>query len=719
MSTLKINPFEYFTDTNGDPLDAGYIYVGGVNLDPETNPIGVYYDAALTIPVSQPIRTVNGYILNAGSPASLFVDGNYSIRVRNKNLVQIYYIPDFLSFGLRSPLAGGDGSASVGFIQSGSGALARTSQDKMRERISLKDYGAIGDGTLHTLGSIYTNLSSAQAVYPLATALTQSVDFVAFQAAITYCNSKQNNNLVSTLIDSGATLVIDDGVYDMTGIASTVYIQCNLQCGAAEFMIPASYNGEVLRVGKDTANISMIGIRVEVPAIYKPNGSNFAGVGSVAVRLANLYMSEIKFTGRINYFQELIVVGGVNAGNAYNRIYLNQLAYGQTLLKLTCGVGGWSNDNWYFGGQLNMQSLNGWDRNTGYYQIYIDGTNSTIASNNFYVSAEGAGADYLVYINQGANNKFYGHHEGGQFNSPKTFTISGSTLTDTSASGSTLVVGDMIQVIYLTGNLPANMFLTTNYYVRSVAGNTFTVSPDQTGAAVVFSASSGTYAYSLIQRVRFTGNRCYDNTFVDWFVPSSDGMQMIQDTGAFGNTWRRTNTHTCLQNVPADHPLYKGQNLATSARRPIFATYENNIDVDQNPSLWSNALSPKGLLFNDSTGAQSGLISENGTFGILNYTNFKDGRGQVYEVRYGLSAINATLTGTVPANDRLLVTQTYTGTATGDQLTVTPTGTMQAGLIVGWARISGTNTATVAIHNLTASPISLSQGFKFTALVTV
>ncbi|HLF67204.1 MAG TPA: hypothetical protein VI522_06250, partial [Gammaproteobacteria bacterium] len=134
MSTLKVNPFEYFTDTNGDPLDAGYIYVGGVNLDPETNPIGVYYDAALTIPVSQPIRTVNGYILNAGSPASLFVDGNYSIRVRNRNLVQIYYISDFLSFGLNSPLAGGSGSASVGFIQSGAGALARTSQEKMRER---------------------------------------------------------------------------------------------------------------------------------------------------------------------------------------------------------------------------------------------------------------------------------------------------------------------------------------------------------------------------------------------------------------------------------------------------------------------------------------------------------------------------------------------------------------------------------------------------------
>lgn len=60
MSALRVNPFEYFTDTNGDPLDDGYIYVGVANLDPETNPISVFYDSALTIPVAQPIRTVAG-----------------------------------------------------------------------------------------------------------------------------------------------------------------------------------------------------------------------------------------------------------------------------------------------------------------------------------------------------------------------------------------------------------------------------------------------------------------------------------------------------------------------------------------------------------------------------------------------------------------------------------------------------------------------------------
>lgn len=717
MSTLKINPFEYFTDANGDPLDAGYIYVGGVNLDPETNPISVYYDAALTRPVAQPIRTVNGYILNDGVPVGLFVSGNYSIRVRNKNLAQIYYVADFLSFGLNSPLAGGSGSASVGFIQSGSGALARTSLSKMREQISLKDYGAIGDGTLHTLGSIYPNLAAAQAQYPLATALTQSVDFVAFQAAIDYCNSKQNNNLVSTLIDCGATLVIDDGIYDMTGIASAVYIQCDTQCMNAEFKIPAAYNGEVLRIGKDTADTSMIGMHVEVPAIYKPNGSTFVGTGSTGVRIANVYMSDITFRGRINYFESLVVAGGVNSGNAYNRVYLNQLAYGKTLLKLTCGVGGFCNDNWWFGGQLNMQSYNGWDRNAAHYQIFIDGTNSTVASNNFYLSAEGHGADYLVYISQGANNKFYGHHESGQFSSPKTLTISGSTLTDTDPAGCTLVVGDMVQFSFKSGALPTNMFLATNYYVLSVSGNNFTVSTDRAGTAIVFNASTGSYIYALIQRVRFTGDRCYDNTFVDWFCPPSDGMQILQDSGAVGNTWRQTNKQVNTQSIAADQPIYKGQNLASSANRPIYAAYENDVDIQQNPALWDVALSPRGVLFNDAAGSLAGRITVNQSQGILTYLNLKDGRSQVYQVYYGTPSSIATLTGTVPANGRLLVTQAGTGWAAGDQLIVSPTTAMQAGLIVGWSRISASDTATVAIYNLTGVDISLSQQFKFSVMI--
>jgi hypothetical protein len=47
-------------------------------------------------------------------------------------------------------LAASSGSSLVGFIQGGSGAVARTAQAKMRDEINVRDFGALGDGTDQT-----------------------------------------------------------------------------------------------------------------------------------------------------------------------------------------------------------------------------------------------------------------------------------------------------------------------------------------------------------------------------------------------------------------------------------------------------------------------------------------------------------------------------------------------------------------------------------------
>lgn len=91
MTALSVKPpFPIFADTAGQPLEDGFIYIGTANQDPVTNPITVYWDAALTIPASQPIRTLSGYISRAGTPARLFAGVNYSIVVKNKNNALVY-----------------------------------------------------------------------------------------------------------------------------------------------------------------------------------------------------------------------------------------------------------------------------------------------------------------------------------------------------------------------------------------------------------------------------------------------------------------------------------------------------------------------------------------------------------------------------------------------------------------------------------------------------
>jgi hypothetical protein len=91
MSTLEVNPpFPVFADIDGQPLEAGYIWIGQVNLDPQVNPINVYWDDGLTIAATQPIRTLGGYPSNSGTPARFFVNADYSIRVMNRNGSTIY-----------------------------------------------------------------------------------------------------------------------------------------------------------------------------------------------------------------------------------------------------------------------------------------------------------------------------------------------------------------------------------------------------------------------------------------------------------------------------------------------------------------------------------------------------------------------------------------------------------------------------------------------------
>jgi hypothetical protein len=91
MSALSVQPpFPIFTETDGQPLENGYIWIGTANLNPITNPIAVYWDAALTQPAAQPIRTIFGYPANAGTPGRLYVNVNYSIQVQNKNGSVVY-----------------------------------------------------------------------------------------------------------------------------------------------------------------------------------------------------------------------------------------------------------------------------------------------------------------------------------------------------------------------------------------------------------------------------------------------------------------------------------------------------------------------------------------------------------------------------------------------------------------------------------------------------
>lgn len=146
MTALSIQPtFPTFSEADGSPLEAGYIWIGTANLNPITNPISVYWDVDLTQAAAQPIRTQGGYPVNSGTPARLYVNSNFSIQVQNSKGSVVYNAPD----GAADRFS----AAQISFIQAGAGAVARTAQAKMRDVVSVKDFGAVADGSFTAGGS--------------------------------------------------------------------------------------------------------------------------------------------------------------------------------------------------------------------------------------------------------------------------------------------------------------------------------------------------------------------------------------------------------------------------------------------------------------------------------------------------------------------------------------------------------------------------------------
>jgi hypothetical protein len=99
-------PYQVYTDKSGKPLENGKLFYGFANQDPEIYPQTVYWDAAGTIPASQPIRTIGGYPVYNGSPAIVYCNNFYSVTARDQNNVFQYTFPDSSTYDTPTTVAG-------------------------------------------------------------------------------------------------------------------------------------------------------------------------------------------------------------------------------------------------------------------------------------------------------------------------------------------------------------------------------------------------------------------------------------------------------------------------------------------------------------------------------------------------------------------------------------------------------------------------------------
>lgn len=89
-----IPPYPTFFEADGSPLENGYIYVGQPGYEAQSSPKASFFDLAMTIPTGTAsgaaVRTLAGFPVQNGAAVMIYVDGDFSVTVKDRNGVLIY-----------------------------------------------------------------------------------------------------------------------------------------------------------------------------------------------------------------------------------------------------------------------------------------------------------------------------------------------------------------------------------------------------------------------------------------------------------------------------------------------------------------------------------------------------------------------------------------------------------------------------------------------------
>jgi len=253
-----------------------------------------------------------------------------------------------------------------GFLQAGTGAEPRSVESKLRETVSVKDFGAVGNGIVD--------------------------DTDAIKAAAEYATA--NNAFLTG--PEGTYLVTDTIQLDSDGNMELMTIEAD---GASV--------SPVVRFGTITGQPTVFK-RMVLPRVT--NNSRTAGVwgNGIGIELANCNTCEFTVPF-VTQFETGLQCGGYTSGFAYNTLNLMYIYSNKINLKLTVsGTGGWCNQNVFMGGRLGFNTsdftVSGYS-GTRFIVMEKGVATSAGPNNNLFLntSIESSLVDYRVEFNESAS----------------------------------------------------------------------------------------------------------------------------------------------------------------------------------------------------------------------------------------------------------------------------------------------------------------------------
>ena len=162
-----------FFDLNGDPLSGGklYTYLAGT-----TTPADTWTSHLANVFNSNPIildaagRVVEEIWIDVSLQYKFILTNSVNVQIWSHDFISFYVAPDLDLIALANAVDPTKGDALIGYQQSNAagvlaGAVSKTVHDKLQEVVSVKDFGAKGDGTTDDTDAIILATVSTRCVY--------------------------------------------------------------------------------------------------------------------------------------------------------------------------------------------------------------------------------------------------------------------------------------------------------------------------------------------------------------------------------------------------------------------------------------------------------------------------------------------------------------------------------------------------------------------------
>ena len=260
--------------------------------------------------------------------------------------------------GVVQDLAGNDGSDWIGFEQAGAGAVARSAQDKMRDAVSVKDFGAVGDGVADDTAAIQAAIDAfpthkrpiniPAGVYRITSPLNVRIASLTNTTTLEiYGDANLNTQIVMDNNSAQSVFVYDNGWKD------TVVAGCGVTNGSAtltttnNFVTAGVQPGDAVviqgNIGNVVSTVSATSITLSGNSYSSASGLtatfyNTTATAKNALNIQNLYITNTATTAPYTTFHPALAMNFNGVVNSYfSNIRIDGFTRGWNML------GGWLN----------------------------------------------------------------------------------------------------------------------------------------------------------------------------------------------------------------------------------------------------------------------------------------------------------------------------------------------------------------------------------------